>query len=72
MGFNHCYISSVENLQLELETWGLETFVKRYRKYDAIIGPNESFKFLDEKKKEYELQQISLVDKGENNKTTTS
>jgi len=72
MGFNHCYISSVENLQLELERWGLETFVKRYRKYDAITGPNESFKFLDEKKKEYELQQISLVDEGKKNENTTS
>jgi hypothetical protein len=54
MGFNHCYISSVENLQLELEMWGLETFVKRYRKYDAITGPSESFRFLEEKQKEYE------------------
>ena len=54
MGFNHCYISSVENLQLELQTWGLETFVKRYRKYDAITGPSESFQFLEEKQKEYE------------------
>lgn len=54
MGFNHCYISSVENLQLELEMWGLETFVKRYRKYDAITGPSESFQFLEEKQKEYE------------------
>lgn len=54
MGFNHCYISSVENLQLELEMWGLETFVKRYRKYDAITGPSESFRFLEDKVKEYE------------------
>lgn len=54
MGFNHCYISSVENLQLELEMWGLETFVKRYRKYDAITGPSESFRFLEDKIKEYE------------------
>ena len=54
MGFNHCYISSVENLQLELDMVGLETFVKRYRKYDAITGPSESFRFLEDKIKEYE------------------
>ncbi len=72
MGFNHCYISSVENLQLELEMWGLETFVKRYRKYDAITGPSESFRFLEDKVKEYELQQIQMVDKGESKEATTS
>lgn len=54
MGFNHCHISSVENLQMELENVGLENFVKRYRKYDAITGPSESFRFLEEKIKEYE------------------
>lgn len=54
MGFNHCYISSVENLQLELNNVGLETFVKRYQKYECITGPGESFRFLEEKIKEYE------------------
>ena len=54
MGFNHCYISSVENLEKELELKGLEQFVKSYRKYDAITGPSESFRFLEEKIKEYE------------------
>jgi hypothetical protein len=70
MGFNHCYISSVENLQLELDMVGLETFVKRYRKYDAITGPSESFRFLEEKIKEYELQSIQVVDEGQETKTT--
>lgn len=64
MGFNHCYISSVEKLQTEFESKGLEQFVKSYRKYDAISGPSESFRFLEEKQKEYELQQIPMVDKG--------
>lgn len=54
MGFNHCYISSVENLQREFEMKGLEDFVKSYRKYEAITGPSESFTFLEEKIKEYE------------------
>lgn len=70
MGFNHCYIPSIENLQMELENVGLENFVKRYRKYDAITGPSESFRFLEEKIKEYELQSVQMVDKGQKKETT--
>ncbi len=54
MGFNQCYISSVENLQIELNNIGLESFVRRYKKYECITGPSESFRFLEEKIKEYE------------------
>ena len=70
MGFNHCYISSVENLELELNNVGLKEFVRRYRKYDAITGPSESFRFLEEKIKEYELQSIQVVEEGQETKTT--
>jgi hypothetical protein len=70
MGFNHCYFSSLENLQSEYDNVGLERFVKRYRKYDALTGPSECFRFLEEKQKEYELQSIQVVDKGEETKTT--
>jgi hypothetical protein len=72
MGFNKCFISSVENLKKEFKSKGLEGFVKSYRKYDAITGPSESFQFLEDKVKEYELQQIQMVDKGENKETTTN
>jgi len=67
MGFNHCYISSVENLQREFEMKGLEQFVKSYRKYDAITGPSESFRFLEEKQKEYEEYIVNI-----NNNTNTN
>lgn len=70
MGFNKCYLSDVQSLQREFTNVGLESFIKRYRKYDSITGPSESFRFLEEKEKEYELQQISLVDKGEKKETT--
>lgn len=63
MGFNRCILQNLESLQNEFETIGLESFVKKYNKYGAITGPSESFRFLDEKRKEYELQQVSLVDK---------
>ena len=63
MGFNHCYLSNVENLQNELNNVGLERFIKSYRKYDALTGPSECFRFLEQKIEEYELQQIQMVDK---------
>lgn len=70
MGFNHCYLTSVEDLQRYLDNVGLEKFIKTYRSYDALTGPSECFKFLEDKIEEYELQQISLVDKGEAQQTT--
>ena len=53
MGFNHCYISTIENLQKEVDSVGLEVFVKRYQKYDCLTGESESMLFLEEKQKEY-------------------
>lgn len=70
MGSNHFYLTSVEDLQRYLDNVGLEKFIKTYRSYDALTGPSECFKFLEDKIEEYELQQISLVDKGEAQQTT--
>jgi hypothetical protein len=70
MGFNHCYLTSVEDLQKYLDNVGLEKFIKTYRSYDALTGPSECFKFLEDKIEENELQQISMVDKGETEQTT--
>ena len=70
MGFNHCYLTSVEDLQRYLDNVGLEKFIKTYRSYDALTGPSECFKFLEDKIEENELQQIQLVDKGETEQTT--
>ena len=49
MGFNQCYISTIENLQKELDNVGLEIFVKRYQKYECLTGPNDSMQFIEEK-----------------------
>jgi hypothetical protein len=70
MGFNHCYLTNVEDLQKYLDNVGLEKFIKTYRSYDALTGPSECFKFLEDKIEENELQQISMVDKGETEQTT--
>ena len=70
MGFNHCYLTSVKDLERHLDNVGLEKFIKNYRSYDALTGPSECFEFIEEKIKENELQQISMVDKGETEQTT--
>jgi hypothetical protein len=54
MGFNHCYLTNVEDLQRNLDNVGLEKFIKTYRSYDALTGPNECFTFIEEKIEEYE------------------
>ena len=54
MGFNKCYIRCIEDLKEEFNKSGLESFVKRYHKYDSFTGSSESFKFLEQKIKEYE------------------
>lgn len=54
MGFNQCFIRSVEDLESELKSNGLESFVKRYEKYDSLTGSSESMDFLEQKIKEYE------------------
>lgn len=72
MGFNKCHLPDIQDLINLYNEIGLENFLKQFSRYDAMTGSTDSFKFLDEKKKNYELQQISLVDKGEKNENTTS
>jgi len=54
MGFNQCYLRNVENLSEEFNRNGLESFLKRYKKYDSLTGSTESFDFLESKTKQYE------------------
>ena len=54
MGFNQCYLRNVEDLNEEFNKSGLESFVKRYEKYDSLTGSSESFEFLESKIKQYE------------------
>ena len=59
MGFNQCYLRCIEDLKEEFNKSGLESFVKRYEKYDSLTGSPESFEFLESKIKEYEQITIS-------------
>lgn len=47
MGFNHQYVGNILQVQKELEKVGLEKFVKRYQKYDAISGESDSITFIE-------------------------
>jgi hypothetical protein len=55
MGFNHCYLTSVLDLQRNLDNVGLEKFIKMYRSYDALTGPSECFEFIEEKIKLWDI-----------------
>jgi hypothetical protein len=55
MGFNHCYLTNVEDLQRYLDNVGLEKFIKTYRSYDALTGPSECFEFIEEKIKLWDI-----------------
>ena len=54
MGFNKCYLPSIESMEEQIERDGLEVFVKSYSKYDCISGESDRMRFLEEKIKEYE------------------
>jgi hypothetical protein len=54
MGFNGCILPSIEWMQLEIDRDGLESFVKRYGRYDSIMGETDRMEFLESKVKEYE------------------
>ena len=53
MGFNQCYLPSIIIMEAEIKTVGLETFIKRMQKYEAITGETDRMQFLETKIKEY-------------------
>ena len=70
MGFNKCILPSIEIMQKEIDDNGIETFIRRYKKYDSIMGDSDRMAFLEQKIFEYELQQIQMVDEGETKQAT--
>jgi hypothetical protein len=53
MGFNQCYLPTIEKMIKEFERVGLEKFVSRYRKYDSLTGSSESMDYLEQKQKQW-------------------
>jgi hypothetical protein len=60
MGFNQCYLPSVEIMQNSINEYGLDSFVKSYRKYDSISGETDRVEFFENKIKEYEKININI------------
>ena len=65
MGFNNCYIPNYNQLVEYYNSADLETFVKRFKKYDSWSGDSDAMNFLETKIKEYE----KVI--GNNNNTNT-
>lgn len=54
MGYNKCILPSITIMQAEIDSDGLEAFIKRMRKFETIMGDSDRMEFLDKKQKEYE------------------
>jgi hypothetical protein len=63
MGFNNCYVPDYNQLIEYYNSVDLETFVKRFRKYDSWTGDSDAMDFLENKIKEYE----KVIDNNINN-----
>ena len=48
---------------MEIDRDGLDTFVRRYGKYDSIIGETNRMEFLEQKFKEHEdnINRITVI-----------
>lgn len=53
MGFNKCFLPSIESMKEQIERDGLEEFVRLYTKYDSITGESDRMEFLEKKIEEY-------------------
>lgn len=60
MGFNKCYLPSIEVMKEQIERDGLKEFVRVYSKYDCITGESDRMEFLENKIKEYKSQNTSI------------
>jgi len=65
MGFNHCHISNLSSVMWELETHGIEKFIKNYSSYDAYSGDSEAINYIEQKFKEY-YEQTTTTNKHTN------
>jgi hypothetical protein len=54
VGFNNCHIPNYEELIKYYDSVDLETFIKRFKKYDSWSGDSDAMYFLESKIKEYE------------------
>lgn len=48
MGFNKCFLPPIDSMKNEIITNGMENFIKKYGKYDALIGETDRMDFVKE------------------------
>lgn len=53
MGFNKCYIPTKKELEDYLAEHGVEKFLSRFAKCDALIGDSDAIEFLKEVEKNH-------------------
>jgi hypothetical protein len=63
MGFNHCYVGNILQIQKELDELGLKEFVRRYQKYDALSGETECIDFIEKRVKLWHTTNIDGIQK---------
>ena len=49
MGHHICHLPDIITLTNYFERVGVDTFAKKYAKYEAFIGDSEAIKFVEEK-----------------------
>jgi hypothetical protein len=54
MGYHHCHVPNMQQIQRELESYGLEEFIRIYSKYECLIGDSEVIEFIEQKAIELE------------------
>jgi hypothetical protein len=54
MGYHHCHVPNMQQIQRELESLGLEKFIRIYSKYECLIGDSEVIEFIEQKAIELE------------------
>lgn len=55
-------------MQAEIDSDGLEVFIKRMKKFDTIMGDTDRMEFFHNKIKEYEKVIIDNIDSSNNSK----
>ena len=57
MGYHHYHTTDLDTIKREYNTLGIDSFVTRYKKYEALIGDSDVINFIEDKiKLSYELQ----------------
>jgi hypothetical protein len=46
MGFNKCFLPPIDSMKNDILINGLNQFIKKYGKYDALIGETDRMDFL--------------------------